>query len=94
MVITELSRKQVAVEKWRVGSNPTLSANLYTGGNMNKIVKEKIKQAFLLFIIIISFVCVLAIMLKYETEGEKNMPFSLEEMLIVSSADGQTKSEN
>ncbi len=61
---------------------------------MNKIVKEKIKQAFLLFIIIISFVCVLAIMLKYETEGEKNMPFSLEEMLIVSSADGQTKSEN
>ena len=33
---------------------------------MNKIVKEKIKQAFLLFIIIISFVCVLAIMLKYE----------------------------
>ena len=61
---------------------------------MNKIVKEKIKQAFLLFIIIISFVCVLAIMLKYETEGEKNMPFSLEEMLIVSCADGQTKSEN
>ncbi len=61
---------------------------------MNKIVKEKLKEASLLFLIIIIFGCILAVMLKYETEGEKNMPFNLSEMLVVSSVDEKQKEEN
>lgn len=61
---------------------------------MNKIVKEKLKEAILLFIIIIAFGSVLAIMLKYENEGEKNMPFNLTEMLVISSVDETPKAEN
>ena len=61
---------------------------------MNKIVREKLKEASLLFIIIIIFGCILAVMLKYETEGEKNMPFNLSEMLVVSSVDEKQKEEN
>lgn len=61
---------------------------------MNKIVKEKIKEAITLFLIIIVFVGVLAVMLKYENEGEKNMPFILSEMLVVSSAEEYEKEEN
>lgn len=61
---------------------------------MNKIVKEKLKEAILLFIIVIAFGSVLAIMLKYENEGEKNMPFNLTEMLVISSVDETEKVEN
>lgn len=61
---------------------------------MNKIVKEKLKEAITLFLIIIIFVGVLAIMLKYENEGEKNMPFRISEMLVISSAEECEKPEN
>ncbi len=61
---------------------------------MNKIVKEKLKEALVLFIIVITFGCVLLIMLKYENEGEKNMPFNLSEMLVISGVDETTKVEN
>lgn len=61
---------------------------------MNKVMKEKVKEAITLFLIIVTFVCVLAIMLKYENEGEKNMPFKLSEMLVISSAEGEAKKEN
>ena len=61
---------------------------------MNKIVKEKLKEAILLFIIVIAFGSVLAIMLKYENEGEKNLPFNLTEMLVISSVDETEKTEN
>lgn len=61
---------------------------------MNKIIKEKIKQAFTLFIIIVAFLCVISVMLKYNNEGETKMPFNLTEMLVVSSADGEAKTEN
>ncbi len=61
---------------------------------MNKIVKEKINHAVTLFIIIVAFLCVLVVMLKYNNEGETKMPFNLTEMLVVSSADGETMTEN
>ena len=61
---------------------------------MNKVVKEKLKEAIVLFIIIIAFGSVLAIMLKYENEGEKNMPFVLSEMVVISSVDETEKAEN
>lgn len=61
---------------------------------MNKIVKEKLKEAIILFLIIIIFGCILSVMIRYENEGETNMPFNLSELLIVSSVDEQQKQEN
>ena len=60
---------------------------------MNKIIKEKLKQVVILFIIIIAFGSILAIMLKYESEGEKNMPFTLSEMILISSVDEMKKEQ-
>ena len=61
---------------------------------MNKIIKEKISKGIALLIIVIAFVISLSIMLKYNIEGEKKMPFVLKEMLIVSSAEAESKEEN
>lgn len=61
---------------------------------MNRVIKEKLKQGTTLLIIIIAFLCVLVIMFRYNDKGETKMPFKLTEMLVVSSADGETKKEN
>lgn len=61
---------------------------------MNKVVKEKIKEGVTLVLIIIAFSSALWIMLKYNSEGEKNMPFDLSKILIISSAETQEKEEN
>ncbi len=61
---------------------------------MNKIIKEKLKQVLILFIIIVAFGTVLSIMLRYESEGEQNMPFTLSEMILASSVDEMKKEEN
>lgn len=61
---------------------------------MNKIIRDKINKGVVLAIIILAFGLSLTIMLKYKTEGEKNMPFNLKKILIVSSAEAKTKSEN
>lgn len=61
---------------------------------MNKIIKEKLKEALILFIIVIAFGGTLLVMLKYENEGEKNMPFNLSEILVISSVDELQKQEN
>lgn len=54
--------------------------------------KEKIKQVIKLciavFVLVIIFVVVGAIMIKYEVEGDKNMPFNLSKIVIVSTAEG------
>ena len=61
---------------------------------MNKIFKEKIKKAIVLLAIIIAFGTTLAVMLKYKTEGETNMPFKLKKIMVVSSAEATSKTEN
>lgn len=61
---------------------------------MNKIIKNKINKGVVLAIIILAFGLSLTIMLKYKTEGETNMPFNLKKILIISSAEAKTKSEN
>ena len=60
---------------------------------MNKVIKEKIKEAATLLIIIVAFASALLIMLKYNNEGEKNMPFNLSKILVISSAETQEKAE-
>ena len=61
---------------------------------MEKEKKEKLKLAVTLAIIIVTFGVAITIMLKYSQEGETNMPFNLSEIIVVSSAEGITKSEN
>lgn len=61
---------------------------------MEKDKKEKLKLAVTLAIIIVTFGVAITIMLKYSQEGETNMPFNLSEIIVVSSAEGITKSEN
>lgn len=61
---------------------------------MNRVIKEKIKQGSTLFVIVIAFMIVISIMIKYDHEGETIMPFKLSEMLIVSSADGESMQDN
>ena len=61
---------------------------------MEKDKKEKLKLAVTLAIIIVTFGVAITIMLKYSQEGETNMPFNLSEIIVVSSAEGITKSDN
>ena len=61
---------------------------------MNKIIKNKINKGIVLAIIVLSFGLSLSIMLKYKTEGETNMPFTLKKIQTISSAEATTKSEN
>ena len=61
---------------------------------MNKIVREKLKQVFILLIIIIGFLGAIFIMLKYKTEGETNLPYLPSKILIISSAEAVSKTEN
>lgn len=56
--------------------------------------KEKIKIATTLFLIVIGFIITIIIMLKYNIEGEKNMPFKLSEIIVISSGLGESKKEN
>lgn len=50
---------------------------------------EKIKAAIAIGVIFIILVVVAIIMLKYNIEGDKNMPFNLTELAIVSSAEAK-----
>ncbi len=61
---------------------------------MEKDKKEKLKLAITFAVIIIAFCIAVTIMLKYSQEGEKNMPFNLSEIIVVSGAEGVTKAEN
>lgn len=51
-------------------------------------MKQMIKMWVAVFILVIIFVIVGIIMIKYEVEGDKNMPFNLSKIMIVSTAEG------
>lgn len=57
-------------------------------------MKEKIKIAITLLIIFVGLGIVMSLISKYQVEGESNMPYNIKEILIVSSAEAQGKSEN
>lgn len=61
---------------------------------MTKILKEKMNQIIVLLIVIIAFGVTLAVMLKYKTEGETNLPIVLDKIMIVSSAEAESKEDN
>jgi hypothetical protein len=52
-------------------------------------------SAFIAFgIVLIALIFTVAIMVQYEIEGEKNMPFEVEKILVVSGADASEKETN
>lgn len=50
--------------------------------------KQMIKLCIAISVIMIILIVVVAIMIKYEVEGDKNMPFNLSKIVIVSTAEG------
>ena len=71
-----------------VGSNPTHSAIYINKFNIGGILvetdkmKQKIKLCFAIIGIAIAFAIVGMIMIKYEVEGDKNMPYNLSKIMI------------
>ena len=59
----------------------------------SKINKLILKSAYVVIIVLIIAVIALLI-LKYEVEGEKNMPFKLSSIIIVSNAEGYQEEQN
>lgn len=60
---------------------------------MNRKMEKKIKLATILFIAVLILIIVILLILKYEVEGEKNMPFQLGKIMIISTAEGIQKEE-
>lgn len=50
-----------------------------------------IKRALAIFIIVILIAIVISIILKYNVEGEKNMPFQISKVMLISTANGIEK---
>ena len=61
--------------------------------NDSKVNKLILKSAYVTIIVLIIAVISL-IILKYNVEGEKNMPFKLSSILVISSAEGYQETEN
>ena len=55
---------------------------------------KKFSLGTVLFIIVAVFFVILFIMYKYKNEGEKNMPLYLNKILVISSAEGESKSSD
>ena len=58
---------------------------------MNKLVREKLKQILTIAVVLGAFIVVMLVMLKYAVEGETNMPFKLDKMLVICSAEAEQK---
>ena len=59
----------------------------------NKKWQNVIKGSVILIVIILVLFVVGIIMLKYNVEGEQNMPFILSDILVISSAEGYQENE-
>ena len=94
MVITRLTRNQLAGENRPVGSNPTVSANLSVGEKMKTSMKDLIKMIALISILLIVIIVVIMIVIQYQIEGEKDMPYKLSKITIISTAEGEQNTEN
>lgn len=56
---------------------------------MNTNMKDKLKMSIALGILLTIFMVVLIIVIQYQIEGEKNMPYKLSKITIISTAEGQ-----
>ena len=63
---------------------------MYNDSKINKLI---LKSAYITIIVLIIAVIAL-IILKYNIEGEKNMPFKLSNIIVISTAEGANQKEN
>ncbi len=56
-------------------------------------MKKIIKTAVTLFIVALILIIIVLLILKYQIEGEKNMPFKLGKIMVISTAEGIHKEE-
>ena len=78
-----------------MGSNPTVSAittkekGRYEKAKMGETrKKEKIKACIAIAVIVLAIILTGIISMKYQVEGETNMPYTLSKIMIVSTAEG------
>ena len=55
--------------------------------------KQTIKMFIAISVLVLVFITVAIMMIKYEVEGEQNMPFNLSKMVVISTAEGVENSE-
>ena len=55
--------------------------------------KQLIKKSLFVIVMSILILVVISIMLRYEVEGEKNLPYSLTKILMISTVEGKTNSD-
>lgn len=60
---------------------------------MEKNNKKRIRMSFIAISIVIIVAVIISIMIKYQVEGETNMPFNLSRIMIISSAQGIEKED-
>ncbi|MGN1327051.1 MAG: hypothetical protein ACI4VQ_03060 [Clostridia bacterium] len=56
---------------------------------MNTNMKDKLKMSIALGVLLIIIMVVLIIVIQYQIEGEKNMPYKLSKITIISTAEGE-----
>ena len=61
---------------------------------MNTDMKDKIKMSIALAILLTIIIIVFIIVLQYQLEGEKNMPYKLSKITVISTAEGVQNQEN
>ena len=73
-----------------MGSNPTHSAKTKAGGSkLEKQKKKEIIKAVLAVAFLVILICIVGIMMiRYSVEGEKDMPFYLSKITMISTAEG------
>ena len=73
-----------------MGSNPTHSAKTKAGGSkLEKQKKKEIVKATVAVAFLVILICVVGLMMvKYSVEGEKDMPFYLSKITLISTAEG------
>ena len=54
----------------------------------NEKLKSLILKSSYIFVIVLIIAVVILLILKYNVEGEKNMPFKLSDLILISSAEG------
>ena len=62
--------------------------------NDSKIKKLALKSAYIIIIIVLIIAVIALIILKYNVEGEKNMPFKISSIILLSNAEGNQTEEN
>lgn len=61
---------------------------------MNTNMKDKIKMSIAIAVLSIIIGIVFIIVLQYQIEGEKNMPYKLSKITVISTAEGVQNQEN